>query len=150
MVYLPIEPTWLRRVLAIGVLYAALLTTAASFVLLRRPEVLRDSRRRAALKVYYGARIFGVVLMAVLLWRLVIPFAADIVALSRNDGPDRLAAEVTGIEMPAVRFALFYRRVWLADDRRAYSLYFYFGQLSRGEIRTFTVLSRSRMIVDFK
>jgi hypothetical protein len=141
---------WVRRAATTGLLFAGIVALGAWFALMRKPEVLRDSRRRAELRVYYGGRVFGAILMLGTLWYLAIPFVADLVLLGRDRGPQRILAEVYRIEVSRGKSGGFSRRVWLRDDRRPYDLYFFFGPLSSGEIRIFTVLPRSRLIVDVK
>ena len=155
LMLVPIGPTWTRRTVGTGTLFAGLLIAAASIALLRKPDVLNDVRRRAELRswrvtaaFYYGGRVFGAVAGLAFLWYSGIPFVADLATLGRDRGPERIVAAVSRTDVSFPPIPILFRRVWLANDRRPYILCYFFSRLSSGDIRVFTVLRRSHVIVD--
>jgi membrane protease YdiL (CAAX protease family) len=154
LIYSGMFPRWVARTLAVGIVCVAMtifftwkgLGSESRIIVPNSPY--NASRYEASRpKIILAIRAFFLVLALFCLFYIVVPLSADVVGLARGQKPIQITETITAKSNSL--FGMLVQWVNLTDSDGQDGLWYSWEPLHVHETYAFTILPRSRLIVDF-
>jgi membrane protease YdiL (CAAX protease family) len=154
LIYSNVFPRWVARTAAVAIVCVAMTffftwksLSPKSRIIVPNSPYNAPRYEASRPKIVLGIRIFFAALAVFCLFYFVIPLSEDIVGLVRGQKPEQITETIEG--KSSFVFGILVQWVGLSDSDGQYSLWYSWEPLHLNETYAFTILPRSRVIVDF-